>query len=98
MKEKELRKELELRGTAEIDNSVVLQVTQALDDTGDIAKVAVFGKIREFKVKPIGECCAKCNFGIKTFGSIKKCQERQKKDAEIRGFSNIICPEQLEDY
>jgi hypothetical protein len=91
----ELEKELNKRGTAEIIEGKVHQITQAIDEDEKQAKVIVFGELRKFGVKPIEECCP-CNF-LKHYSSIQECRERQKKDAIGRWFTSIICPEQLID-
>ncbi len=98
MMEKELKKELELRGTAEVIGEVVTQVTQAIDETTDSVKMLVFGEMVENKIKPIEECCAVCNkWQTHRFDNVAQCQERQKRDAEARGFTEIICPTQFKD-
>jgi len=94
MKE-ELRKELEARGTAEISNGVVSQVTQAIDESETEVKLLIFGKLQEHKVTPVDETCSKCNFWSKYFKSTKACQKRQSEDARARGFSKLVCPHQL---
>lgn len=92
----ELEKELEKRGTAEISNGQVLQVTQALDEQTDKVKLSIFGEIQEKRIMPIDKACSKCpNKFYRHFKSIKDCQERQKKDALARGFTQLICPEQF---
>ena len=93
--DKELKKELEQRGTAEVSNGVVTQVTQALEETETKARVLLFGEMREFTVKPIGECCEVCDLWKKYSKSIQDCQSKQKVDAAARGFNLVICANQL---
>jgi hypothetical protein len=45
-----LRKELENRGTAEIVDGQVLQVTQALNETEEKVEYLIFGKLQESKI------------------------------------------------
>jgi hypothetical protein len=89
----ELRKELEKRGTAEISNGVVNQVTQALDEKPDKVKFLVFGELQEMGIIPIEMACSKCTCGY--FPTTIQCRAFQKKDAEARGFHNLICPHQF---
>jgi hypothetical protein len=91
----ELRKELTKRGTAELSNGVVNQVTQALDEKPDKVKFLIFGEMQEKSIIPITIACetCKCNY----FPTHKQCQESQKVDAEARGFHNLICPHQFID-
>jgi hypothetical protein len=95
---KDLEKELEQRGTAEISNGIVTQVTQALDEKPDKVKMLVFGEQVEKGIIHIEQACAKCkdNYYVK-LGGKDKCREFQKKDAEARGFSNLVCPNQFID-
>ena len=94
MKE-ELQKELNKRGTAELTNGVVNQVTQALDEKPDKVKFLIFGEMQERSIISIDTACNKCNHCY--FPTTKQCQERQKKDAVARGFNNVICPQQFLD-
>lgn len=95
MKKEDLARELEQRGTAEIVNGVVVQATQAIDETTDRAKVLMFGELKERSIIPINEACAKCTFWEGKFANFKECQKRQGKDANARGFSIVICPKQF---
>jgi uncharacterized OB-fold protein len=92
MKEK-LQRELNKRGTAEISNGVVNQVTQALDEKPNKVKFLIFGELQEKEIISIDKACGKCKHCY--FPTTKQCQERQKKDAEARGFHNLICPQQF---
>lgn len=92
--EDELARELEQRGTAELVNSKIVQVTQAIDETETSAKFLVFGELKEQSVIPIDEACAKCDHCH--FDTLKECQDFQGKGARARGFTKVICPEQLE--
>lgn len=94
---KELEKQLEKTGTAEISNGVVTQVTQAIDETPSKVKMLVFGVMQEKSIIPIDQACAKCTFQYKNKAGTKACQSQQKKDAEARGFNNLICPQQFVD-
>ena len=94
MNDKELKKELEERGTAERTNGVVNQATQALDENETKAKFITFGELREQNIIPIEEACAKCSHCY--FDTVKRCQERQAKDARARGFNTVICPSQFQ--
>lgn len=93
MKKKDLIKELEQRGTVEIVNDEVVQVTRAIDETEGKAKFLMFGELKEESVIPIDKACAKCDHCY--FPTIAQCQERQGKDAKARGFTDIICPSQF---
>jgi len=93
----DLKRELELRGTAEISNGIINQVTQAIDEKDNEATFLIFGEKTTTKLKPIEECCAKCDFVAKRDLGIEKCQQFQKKDGEMRGFTKVICPEQFEE-
>ena len=94
----ELRKELEKRGTAELQpDGLVNQVTQALDEKPDKVKFLIFGEFQEKGIIPIDQACAKCDFWEKLFASTTQCQERQKKDANARGFTEMVCPHQFID-
>ena len=96
MKE-ELKKELEHRGTAEISNGVVNQVTQAINESPTETTLLIFGQLKTLKIKPIDECCKVCDFIAKREKGIKYCRDFQKKDAEARGFHQMICPKQFID-
>lgn len=89
----ELIKELKARGTAEIVNGIVTQVTQALDETDDEAEFIILGERHREKIIPIVQACAKCDHCY--FTTVEQCQERQKRDAVARGFHKIICPQQF---
>ncbi|KKN75186.1 hypothetical protein LCGC14_0383450 [marine sediment metagenome] len=91
----ELEKELEKRGTAEITNGIVNQVTQALDEKETEATYMVFGEVKHRGIIPIDEACANC--GHCYFVTIKECQDRQGGDARARGFTKVICPQQFTD-
>lgn len=93
MKE-ELQKELEKRGTAEISNGQVVQVTQALSETDKEVDFLMFGERRKQKIIPIDEACAKCTRNYR-FKTKKDCQGFQAKDGKARGFNTMICPQQL---
>ena len=93
----ELREELEKRGSAEIVNGKVCQVTQALDETKDTVKYLSFGELKEQGYIPIEEACQQCEFGNGKFENVKACQESQAEDARARGFHKIICPKQFQE-
>lgn len=93
MEKKGLAKELEQRGTAEIINDEVFQITQAIGETEDKAEFLMFGKLKVASVIPIDEACAKCEH--RRLSIIKDCQEVQGKDARARGFNKVICPRQF---
>lgn len=88
-----LEKELQTRGTAEVSNGVVNQITQAIDERGDSVKFLMFGELREQEITPIEKACAQCDH--RYFKTIRQCQERQRKDALARGFTKVICPQQF---
>ena len=46
-------------------------------------------------IKPIGDACSQCSFWQGKFAGIGDCQKSQKKDAEMRGFNKLICPNQF---
>jgi len=92
----ELSQELRERGTAEVVNGKVCQVTQALDETADTAKFLIFGQLQERKTIPIDEACSKCGFWKGRFKNEELCQERQARDARARGFHQVMCPEQFQ--
>lgn len=91
----ELAKELQKRGTAEISDGFVTQVTQALNETDTEADYIIFGERQKQKIIPIDEACAKCDFWKKINKTILECQAFQKQDAVARGFNKVICPEQF---
>jgi hypothetical protein len=95
--EKELEKELNQRGTAEISGGIVNQVTQALDENDAEVEFLLFGEKVKQKIIPIDEACAKCDFWKGQFATEKECQECQAEDAKARGFQKLICPEQFVD-
>ncbi|MFA5036982.1 MAG: hypothetical protein WC479_07385 [Candidatus Izemoplasmatales bacterium] len=90
-----LKKELTQRGTADITNGIVNQVTQALDEKPDKVTFLIFGEMQTKSIMPIDAACAKCTHCY--FDTPKKCQERQSIDAKSRGFNNLVCPEQFID-
>jgi len=94
MKDKELQKELEARGTAEISKGQVVQVTQALSETDTEVDYLIFGERRQEKIIPIDEACAKCTRNYR-FKTKKDCQDVQAKEGKARGFNTMICPQQL---
>ena len=57
----DLRKELEKRGTADLSNGIVNQVTQALDEQPGKVKYLIFGELREQEILSIEEACANSN-------------------------------------
>lgn len=91
----ELIKELNTRGTAEISNGVVTQVTQALDETDTHVDYLLFGELKHSPIIPIEQACAKCDFWLGKYNSTSECQVSQKEDAEARGFHKMICPNQF---
>jgi uncharacterized OB-fold protein len=91
--DKELLDELTKRGTAEVVDGKVVQITQALDEQPDKVKYTMFGELKENGIIPIAEACAKCNH--KHFPTVEECQKVQKKDAEARGFHEVVCPKQF---
>lgn len=94
--EKELRKELEQRGSAEITDGIVNQVTQALDENESEVTYLMFGELRKQGIIPINQACDKCDFWKSKFDNPKLCQSFQSGDAKARGFSKLICPQQLD--
>lgn len=92
---RQLVEELQKRGTAEIVNGEVCQVTQALDEKDDSVTYLLFGELREQRTIPIDEACSKCGFWKGKFGSERLCQQRQARGAKARGFQQLICPAQL---
>lgn len=97
MKVSDLEKELKERGTAEISNGIVNQVTQALDEKESEVDYLIFGVRRKQAIIPIDEACSKCDFWDGKFPTIKACQISQQKDAQARGFNKLICPHQFKD-
>lgn len=93
MKEEDLVKELEQRGTAEISDGVVNQVTQAVSENETDVEFLVFGEMRKQGIIPIEVACAKCDHIRR--GSVRECQDFQGKDARARGFTQVICPAQF---
>jgi len=91
----ELEKELVLRGTAEISNGTVNQITQAIDEKKDEVEYLIFGELRKQGIISITEACSKCSHCH--LDTVEKCQERQVKDARARGFTQMVCPEQFKD-
>jgi len=96
MEQRDLAKELKARGTAEIINGKVVQVTQALDETKDSVTFLEFGEMKTKEIIPIEEACAKCFPHRHTrFKTAKECQDFQAKDGRVRGFHTLICPQQF---
>ena len=85
--------ELKQRGTAEISNGKVVQVTQALNETENSVEFLIFGEIKKQGIIPLAEACTKCDHSY--FATVDECQARQRKDAIDRGFSKLVCPNQL---
>jgi hypothetical protein len=90
---KDLETQLLKTGTAEISNGIVTQITQAIDETDKEVKILIFGELRTEKIIPIEQACAKCK---PRFNDVKLCQSTQKKDAQARGFTKLICPRQFD--
>jgi hypothetical protein len=97
MNKNELAKELGQRGTAEIGNGVVNQVTQALDEAESEITFLIFGEKKTQKIIPIDEACAKCNFWEGKFTTTTLCQNFQSGDAKARGFNKLVCPQQFKE-
>jgi len=93
--EGELAKELEQRGTAEVSDGVVNQVTQAIDETESEVKYLIFGVLKSEVIIPTTEACAKCSFWEGKFEGTKRCQDTQVLDAQARGFNKLVYPRQL---
>lgn len=94
-----LMRELQRRGTAEISNGIVNQITQAVDEKEGEAQFLIFGEMTTRHIRPIVEACAKCTFWKGKFANIQLCQTKQQKDSKARGFSKLICPHQfIENY
>lgn len=74
------------------ENGKIIPGTQAIRETDTQVTYLSFGKPTTKNYIPIDEACAKCK---PYFGSVQRCQEEQKKDAEARGFTKLICPNQL---
>lgn len=91
--DKKLIKELKQRGTAEITDGVVNQVTQCLKEAGSTAEFLLFGELKEKTIISIDEACANCDHCY--FKTTKECQVRQAKDAKARGFTKLVCPQQF---
>ena len=89
----ELGKELNKRGTAEVSNGQVVQITQAIEETSDKVKYLMFGELREQEIMPVEQACAKCDHCH--FKTAKECQEFQAKEGRARGFTKLICPQQF---
>ena len=85
--------ELEERGTAEISNGMVTQVTQAISESKTEVEFLIFGELKKQGIIPIEEACARCDHCY--FATIKECQEHQARDGRARGFLILICPQQL---
>lgn len=88
-----LENELKQRGTAEITDGIINQVTQAVDETETEVKFLIFGELKSQGIIPIDEACAKCDHCY--FGTVKECQEHQAKHGRARGFTKLICPQQF---
>ncbi len=91
----DLIKELEIRGTAEVTNGIVNQVTQTIDETETKVKFLQFGEMKTQSIIPIDEACAKCGVWKRIGKTIKECQEIQRKEGQARGFNILVCPKQL---
>jgi hypothetical protein len=59
--EKQLLNELQQRGTAEISNGKIVQVTQALNESKKQVTFMLFGKLQTKNIRSIDEACASCN-------------------------------------
>ena len=54
------------------------------------------GELQVHKIKPLEETCTNClNSQWEYFGSIKACQDSQRTQAQDRGFTILVCPDQL---
>lgn len=91
----DLLKELDARGTAEIANGTVIQITLAIDETEESVKFLQFDELKEQRIIPIAEACSKCTWWSGKFPDVASCQAVQKDDAQARGFHILICPDQL---
>ena len=90
-----LAKELKQRGTAEVLNGVVTQVTQAIEEKDSEVSYLMFGELKKQGIIPIDEACAKCDHCH--FKTIRECQTFQKKEGSARGFNQLICPQQFKE-
>jgi len=95
MKSKELRQELERRGTAELNNGIVNQVTQAISEEGSRVEYLMFGEMKKQSIIPIERACFCCNFWRGEFNNRQACQDFQSRGAKAKGFNEVICPNQL---
>lgn len=82
-------------GVYELSEAGLLPMTQAIKEDKDSVTMRVLGEVREAKVRPILEACANCDFWQGKFPNTEKCQERQGRDANARGFSIVICSHQF---
>ena len=96
MESKELRHELERRGTAELSNGIVNQVTQAIDESDVSVEYLMFGEMKERTIIPIDKACFRCGFWLGKFNNKRECQDFQSLDAKARGFNKVICPNQFQ--
>jgi hypothetical protein len=76
-------------------NIIIKPATQALEETEDRVKFILLGEQKESAIKPIIDCCNKCNFWKKHFPTIEDCRTFQKEESEMRGFKDVICAEQI---
>jgi len=96
MDSKRLITELNERGTAEVVNGEVLQVTQALGESPGKAKFITFGELHDCGVIPIEVACAHCHNSARVrFATVGECQARQGREAKARGFTSVVCPNQF---
>ncbi len=92
---KKLIRELEQRGTAEISDGVISQVTQAIDESESRVSFLQFGELKSQGIIPIEEACSKCDFWEGKFANTQMCQEVQTGGAKARGFNKLICSNQF---
>jgi hypothetical protein len=75
------------------EDGKITPATQAIRETENQVTFLLFGRPTTQDYIPIDETCSKCK--ETHFKDVKICQARQKEDAERRGFTKIICPNQL---
>ena len=79
----------------EVGEVGLIPVTQALYETDNEVTLLLFGEQQTKSIIPIKEACAKCSFWVGKFPDTIGCQNAQKKDAEVRGLTELICLEQF---
>ena len=79
------------------EDIIVKPASQAIIEKNGKVAYEILGEQRVSSIKPIEDCCSHCDFWQHKdkFKSIKDCQQKQKREAAARGFTEVICPRQF---